>query len=90
MTRDERAVISILNAYKEGYESAMEDYKQKDLERQTGKWIAEATIEKNGRWDYFCYQNFKCSKCGYIVADSDVEEYKYCPNCGCFMKGERK
>ena len=28
MTRDERAAISILNAYKEGYESAIEDYKQ--------------------------------------------------------------
>ena len=28
MTRDERAAISILNAYKVGYESAIEDYKQ--------------------------------------------------------------
>lgn len=28
MTRNERAAISILNAYKEGYESAIEDYKQ--------------------------------------------------------------
>ena len=32
MTRDERTAISILNAYKEGYESAMEDYKQQPCE----------------------------------------------------------
>jgi hypothetical protein len=32
MTRDERTAISILNAYKEGYESAIEDYKQEPCE----------------------------------------------------------
>jgi len=32
MTREERAAISILNAYKEGYESAMEDYEQQPCE----------------------------------------------------------
>jgi hypothetical protein len=33
MTRDERVAISILNAYKEGYESAMEDYKQEPCDK---------------------------------------------------------
>lgn len=41
--------------------------------RETGKWIK------------YCYQNFACSKCQYIVADSDVDEYRYCPKCGAFM-----
>ena len=41
-----------------------------------------------GKWMEYCYQNFNCSKCGYIVADDDVEEYKFCPNCGADMRGE--
>ena len=50
MTRDERTAISILNAYKVGYESGMEDYKQepcedvvsrKDVINAIDKWITE-------------------------------------------------
>ena len=29
--------------------------------------------------------NDKCSKCGYIVNIQFIDEYKYCPNCGCRM-----
>ena len=44
MTRDERAVISILNAYKKGYESAMEDYKQQPCEDAISREAALNTI----------------------------------------------
>ena len=39
-----------------------------------------------GKWIDHCYQNFRCSICGYIIADSDVDEYNYCPNCGAQMQ----
>ena len=40
---------------------------------------------KTGHWENYCYQNNRCSVCGYIIADSDTDEYKYCPNCGAIM-----
>ena len=40
---------------------------------------------KTGKWIKYCYQNLSCSNCGYIAADTDIDEYKYCPNCGCRM-----
>ena len=40
---------------------------------------------KKGKWIEYCYQNLSCSNCGYIVADTDIDEYKYCPNCGAKM-----
>jgi rubrerythrin len=40
------------------------------------------------KWIEYCYQNFICSKCGYIAADTDIDEYKYCPNCGAKMEVE--
>lgn len=57
------------------FETTAEDLIQsiRKQSRETGKWIK------------FCYQNFACSKCEYIVADSDVDEYRYCPKCGVFM-----
>ena len=39
-----------------------------------------------GEWIDHCHQNFRCSICGYIITDSDVDEYNYCPNCGAQMK----
>lgn len=41
---------------------------------------------KTGKWIEYCYQNFSCSDCDYIVADTDINEYKYCPNCGVRME----
>ena len=40
---------------------------------------------KTGHWESYCYQNNRCSVCGYIIADSDTDEFKYCPNCGARM-----
>lgn len=44
--------------------------------------------EKTGHWKSYCYQNNSCSVCEYIIADSDTDEYKYCPNCGARMVSE--
>ncbi|MBR5607738.1 MAG: hypothetical protein IKW44_05050 [Bacteroidaceae bacterium] len=44
-----------------------------------GKWVED---EEEG---YYC-----CSKCGQAVAEECVPWFKFCPNCGAFMKdGER-
>lgn len=43
-------------------------------------------VQDEERWIKYCYQNFICSKCGYIAADTDVDEYKYCPKCGAKME----
>ena len=45
MTRDERAAISILNAYKEGYESAIEDYKQEPCDDAVSRKLAIRAIK---------------------------------------------
>lgn len=42
--------------------------------------------QKVGKWIEYCYQNLSCSNCGYIVADTDIDEYNYCPNCGAKME----
>jgi predicted Zn-ribbon and HTH transcriptional regulator len=44
---------------------------------------------KIGKWMEFCYQNLVCSNCGYVVADTDIDGYKYCPKCGAEMSGGR-
>lgn len=41
---------------------------------------------KTGKWMEYCFQNCFCSNCYYIAADSDIDEYKYCPNCGAYMR----
>lgn len=47
--------------------------------------VAKGTPLPKGYWENYCYQNNRCSICGYIIADSDTDEYKYCPNCGAEM-----
>ena len=42
-----------------------------------GGWIKED--------DYYC-----CSKCGQAISSLCVSWYKFCPNCGAKMDGERK
>ena len=42
-------------------------------------------IRPKGKWKSLCYQNVECSSCGYVAADSDIDEYKFCPNCGTEM-----
>lgn len=51
MTRDERVAISILNAYKEGYESAIEDYKQEPCDDAISRKDAKEIIAKNDETD---------------------------------------
>lgn len=44
-------------------------------------------VEKDkGEWLNNIHQNCTCSKCGYVCAESDVDEYKFCPNCGSDMR----
>lgn len=93
MTRDERAAISILNAYKEGYESAIEDYKQepcddaisRDAVDELSKELVHTTRDKA---DFLC--NFweglqklppVTQKSGKWIDHSD-EGYVECPFCG--------
>ena len=52
------------------------------------KVAISALSENKGEWIVACYQNLKCSNCNHIIADSDIEEYNFCPNCGADMRGE--
>lgn len=49
-----------------------------------GKFIG---TEYDGYADgYPVYYEWKCSECGCIF-EEDEPTYKYCPNCGAYMKG---
>ena len=48
------------------------------------------SVENKGEWIVACYQNLKCSNCNHIIADSDIEEYNFCPNCGADMRKAEK
>ena len=45
--------------------------------------------DRTSRWIFFCHQNYICECCHYLVADSDIREYKYCPKCGARMEGTK-
>ena len=49
-TRDERVAISILNAYKEGYKSAIEDYKQEPCDDAISREAVLNAIEHEDKW----------------------------------------
>lgn len=59
-------------------------------QQNTGKWITQLSKPKVSKWIKYCYQNLSCSNCGYIAADTDIDEYKYCPNCGAMMESEEE
>lgn len=44
--------------------------------------LPSVSTKKTGRWITHCYQNCKCSMCGYVISEYDSEEFKFCPNCG--------
>lgn len=44
--------------------------------------------QRIGKWEYLCHQNMKCSECGYVIAEEDIVEFHYCPNCGAKMEEE--
>ena len=46
---------------------------------------------ETGKWIKLYAGNYKCSVCGVWFANDDnemVEDFKYCPNCGCKMEVE--
>lgn len=77
-----------INAYKEGYNSALTDVQ---------KLIESFPCEKEGTWIGSKYKSpskiFTCSECkGTVVLPVFAERcyYDYCPNCGAKMKHETK
>ena len=69
----------------ESYERGWNDAIDAIIENEP---TADVRENVHGEWISYCYQNLKCSKCGYVIADSDVSEYHYCPNCGAEMSQE--
>lgn len=47
-----------------------------------GKWIDEGQPD-----DFFPHRAWRCSECGEQVLEIGEPWYKYCPNCGAYMKG---
>lgn len=77
-----------INAYKEGYNSALTDVQ---------KLIESFPCEKEGEWTGSKHKSpskiFTCSECkGTVVLPVFAERcyYDYCPNCGVKMKAETK
>lgn len=49
-----------------------------------GKWIDD------GQYDnFFPHHEWRCSECGEHVLEIGVPWFKYCPNCGARMDGDR-
>ena len=46
-------------------------------ERKKGKWIGKYPVTS------------ACSECDYLIHDSKVKVFAYCPNCGADMRGEQ-
>lgn len=44
-------------------------------ERKTGKWIGKYPVTSI------------CSECGFLINDSKVRVFAFCPNCGADMRG---
>ena len=44
---------------------------------------------KEGYWIGKYPTTHICSECGWLIPDSKVKVFAYCPNCGAKMKGER-
>lgn len=57
---------------------------------------AEAQLPKRGEWIVKGANRIDCSVCGHSVcfafglSDGSFDLYKYCPNCGAKMDGERR
>ena len=53
------------------------------------KAMPPTSAERTGHWTKISPAKiYECSECGQNVMTYDIERYKYCPNCGCRMKGE--
>ena len=42
-------------------------------------------LDRSSGWTF----NSECNKCGFIVHEQFIKTYKYCPNCGADMRGEK-
>ena len=58
-------------------------------ERKVGKWICVHHLENK-----ITYDSWKCSECQHDFNSEeestvDFDEYKFCPNCGAEMRGNK-
>ena len=44
---------------------------------------------KRGKWIGKYPVSSICSECGYLINDSKVKVFAFCPNCGADMRGEQ-
>jgi rubrerythrin len=61
-------------------------------ERKKGKWIHGREISREMIGDCIIaifYDGWTCSECGCLVEKEREPLYKYCPNCGADMRGEK-
>lgn len=80
-TVDESAVCYVTSNDADALEMAIKALEQTEPERKNGKWI----------WDKRT-GTYHCSECGHDPLHEDVgeiEEYKYCMNCGTKMGVDR-
>ena len=56
---------------------ALEGLPSAQPERKTGRWIGKYPVTS------------ACSECNYLIHDSKVKVFAYCPNCGADMRGEK-
>ena len=77
------AVSAILED-KKTIEQIIDEQPTIEPERKKGKWIKHSIGHEHTPWGY------DCSECGewFVVGEEVIKKYKYCPNCGCSMKGE--
>jgi rubrerythrin len=54
-------------------------------QRKTGKWIDDGVYG-----DYHPHHAWHCSECEESVIEIDTPWFKFCPNCGADMRGEKK
>ena len=47
-------------------------------ERKTGRWVPEYPVTSI------------CSECRYLIHDSKVKVFAFCPNCGADMRGDKE
>lgn len=82
-------------------EEFMEQYKITDTEQiytngaelvpifRMKQWFDHEPERKKGKWVYNSPVTMKCDQCGIIIKDWDWHRFKFCPSCGCDMRGEQ-
>ena len=62
----------------------IEDAPTAEPERKKGRWIDDGTYG-----DYHPHHAWHCSECEESVIEIDTPWFKFCPNCGADMRGEK-